>query len=50
LGNLYWIQTHVEDVTAQEMERRLGDAEFTKAMEYVQGADFFPGASGSGPQ
>ncbi|GAA2657426.1 VOC family protein [Streptomyces vastus] len=43
LGNLWWIQTRVEDVSPQEMERRLGDSEFTKAMEYVQDADFFPG-------
>ncbi|MER6353795.1 hypothetical protein ABT186_18675 [Streptomyces sp. NPDC001634] len=41
LGNLYWIQTRVEDVSPQEMERRLGEPEFTKAMEYVQSADFF---------
>jgi PhnB protein len=25
------------------MERRLSDPAFTKAMEYVQSADFFPG-------
>ncbi|MEU3062953.1 VOC family protein [Streptomyces subrutilus] len=43
LGNLYWIQTRVEDVDAQELERRFGDPGFTAAMEYVQGADFFPG-------
>ncbi|MFJ2937234.1 VOC family protein [Streptomyces sp. NPDC087219] len=43
LGNLYWIQTRVEDVSPEEMERRLGDPEFTEAMEYVQSADFFPG-------
>jgi PhnB protein len=44
LGNLYWIQTHVADVSPQELERRLADPEFTAAMEYVQSADFFPGA------
>lgn len=43
LGNLYWIQTRVEDVSPEEMERRLGDPEFIRAMEYVQSADFFPG-------
>lgn len=47
-GNLYWIQTRVEDVSEPEIERRLGDPEFTRAMEYVQGADFFPGR-GPGP-
>ncbi|MEU2249821.1 hypothetical protein [Streptomyces sp. NPDC019224] len=47
LGSLYWIQTRVEDVSPQEMELRLGDREFTAAMEYVQGAQFFPaGESG----
>ncbi|MFB7835816.1 MULTISPECIES: VOC family protein [unclassified Streptomyces] len=43
LGNLYWIHTRVEEVSPEEMERRLGDPEFVKAMEYVQSADFFPG-------
>ena len=50
LGNLWWIQTHIEDLTPQEMERRLSDPAFTKAMEYVQSADFFPDrASELGP-
>ncbi|MFC4122147.1 VOC family protein [Nonomuraea zeae] len=40
-GNLWWIQTRVEDLTPEEMERRLGDPEFVKAMEYVQSARFF---------
>ncbi|WP_329284019.1 VOC family protein [Streptomyces sp. NBC_00691] len=43
LGNLYWIHTRVEEVSPEEMERRLGEPEFVKAMEYVQSADFFPG-------
>ncbi|MEJ8636365.1 MULTISPECIES: VOC family protein [Streptomyces] len=42
-GNLYWIQTHIEDVSEEEMERRLGDPVFTEAMDYVTSADFFPG-------
>ncbi|MFI7421758.1 VOC family protein [Nonomuraea sp. NPDC049684] len=42
-GNLWWFQTRVEDVSAEEAERRLTDPGFVKAMEYVQGADFFPG-------
>ena len=45
LGNLWWIQTRVEDVSPAEMERRLGDPVFIKAMEYVQSADFFPGGA-----
>ncbi|MEV5376013.1 hypothetical protein AB0L26_08550 [Streptomyces nondiastaticus] len=43
LGNLYWIQTRVEDQGPQEKECRLTDREFTTAMEYVQSAEFFPG-------
>lgn len=42
-GNLWWIQTRIEDVTTEEMARRATDPVFTKAMEYVQGANFFPG-------
>ncbi|GCE01049.1 VOC family protein [Embleya hyalina] len=37
-GNLWWIQTHIEDVTEDEVARRLADPRFTAAMEYVQGA------------
>jgi uncharacterized glyoxalase superfamily protein PhnB len=43
LGNLWWIHTRIEDVSPDEMARRLGDPTFIKAMEYVQSADFFPG-------
>ncbi|MFF9032671.1 VOC family protein [Streptomyces iakyrus] len=43
LGNLWWLQTRVEDVSPEEMERRLRDPKWTEAMAYVQGADFFPG-------
>jgi PhnB protein len=42
LGNLWWIQTRIEDVTPEEMERRLTDPAFVAAMDYVSGADFFP--------
>ena len=42
LGNLWWIHTRIEDVSAEELERRLTDPVFTKAMEYVQSAEFFP--------
>ncbi len=41
LGNVWWIQAHIEDVSPQEMEERRTDPAFTKAMEYVQSADFF---------
>jgi PhnB protein len=43
LGNLWWIQTRVEEVSEEELERRHGDPAFTAAMEYVTGAEFFPG-------
>lgn len=37
-GNLYWIQTHVEDVSEDEMNRRLTDPEWAKRMAYVTGS------------
>lgn len=43
-GNLYWIMTRIENVTEDELAERYADPEFTKAMEYVQSADFFPGS------
>jgi PhnB protein len=43
-GNIWWIQTHVEDVDPDEMQRRWSDPEWTAAMAYVQGAQFFPDA------
>ncbi len=43
-GNLYWIQTHIEDVSEEERAARLGDPVFTEAMDYVTSAEFFPGA------
>ncbi|MFG2562606.1 VOC family protein [Streptomyces sp. NPDC048496] len=41
-GNLWWIQTHIEDVDEEEMGRRLTDPVFTRAMEYVSGALYEP--------
>jgi len=40
-GNLWWIQQRIEEVTPEEMERRLGDKTFVDAMLYVQSAEFF---------
>ncbi|MFE4620277.1 VOC family protein [Streptomyces sp. NPDC056747] len=48
-GNLWWIQTHIEDVDEAEAARRLADPTFTKAMEYVQGALESPGLGSGGP-
>lgn len=45
-GNLYWIQTHVEDLTEAELMERMTDPEFVRRMEYVQGAEFFPASRG----
>ena len=45
-GNLWWIQTRVENVSLEEMERRATEKEWIDAMEYVQGANFFPSATG----
>lgn len=42
LGNLWWIQTRVEDLGLEEMGRRAQQPEFIEAMEYVQSAQFFP--------
>jgi PhnB protein len=43
-GNVWWIQTHIEDVSPEELERRFTDPEFTAAMEYMQRpeTEFFP--------
>jgi hypothetical protein len=41
LGNVWWIQARVEEVSAEEMQRRLADPVFTAAMRYLQGADLF---------
>jgi PhnB protein len=43
-GNLYWLQTRIEEVDPAEMERRMTDPEFTAALEYVQSALFMPEA------
>jgi PhnB protein len=42
LGNLWWIHTRIEDVSPEEMGKRWGQKEYIDAMEYVQGAQFFP--------
>jgi PhnB protein len=42
LGNLWWIHTRIEDLSLKEIEKRWGQKEYIDAMEYVQGAQFFP--------
>lgn len=41
-GHLWWLHQRVAEPTEEELTRRLTDPEFGKAMEYVQGAEFFP--------
>jgi uncharacterized glyoxalase superfamily protein PhnB len=41
-GNLWWIQSRVEEVDPDELERRASDPDFIAAMEYVQASEFFP--------
>jgi uncharacterized glyoxalase superfamily protein PhnB len=41
-GHLWWIHQRVAEPTEDELDQRLHDPEFVKAMEYVQGAEFFP--------
>jgi PhnB protein len=36
LGNIWWLQTHVEDVDPGELGRRWTDPEWVEAMTYVQ--------------
>lgn len=35
-GNVWWVQTRIEDVSPEEMERRFADPRFTAAMENMQ--------------
>jgi PhnB protein len=44
LGNLWWIQTRLETLSMEEMERRMAFPEYVAAMEYVTSAQFFPTA------
>ncbi len=51
-GNIWWINSHVEDVSVEEMEKRAKQSEFTEAMDYAQKsftpflpADFLPADS-----
>lgn len=37
-GNLWWVQTRMEDLTPMEMEQRAQDPEYIQAMTYVAGA------------
>ena len=43
-GNLWWIQTRLENLSMEEMERRMTQPEYVAGMEYVTSAQFFPPA------
>lgn len=36
LGNIWWLQAHVEEVSPTEMQRRMSDKNHADAMAYVQ--------------
>src|SRR5688500_6019219 len=36
LGNIWWIQTHIEDIDFKDMEKRAKDPSMMQAMKYVQ--------------
>jgi PhnB protein len=42
-GNLWWIQTRLEDLGEEEMNRRAALPEYVEAMRYVATAEFFAG-------
>ncbi len=41
-GNLWWVHQRVAEPTPDELVARMADPAFTRAMEYVQGADSSP--------
>lgn len=41
LGNIWWIQTHIEVVDPEEMQKRAQEKKYIDAMRYVQNAQFF---------
>lgn len=43
-GNLYWLQTRIEQVDDAEMARRMGDEKYVAAMSYVTSSIFHPHA------
>jgi hypothetical protein len=36
LGNVWWIQTHLEDLDPEEMGKRAAEKKYLDAMQYVQ--------------
>jgi PhnB protein len=42
LGNLWWIQSRIEDLDPEEMGRRASEPKYVDAMNYVMSAELFP--------
>ncbi|MEU7479149.1 VOC family protein [Lentzea sp. NPDC042327] len=42
-GNLWWVHQRVAEPAPDELDARMRDPEFSRAMEYVQSLDFTPG-------
>jgi PhnB protein len=42
LGNVWWIQSRIEDLDPEEMGRRASEPEYVDAMNYVMSAELFP--------
>jgi PhnB protein len=42
LGNLWWLMSRVEDLTEEEVGRRMSDPEYLEALKNAESADFFP--------
>jgi PhnB protein len=42
LGNLWWIQSRIEDLDPEEMGRRATEPKYVDAMNYVMSAELFP--------
>jgi PhnB protein len=42
LGNLWWIQSRIEDLDPEEMARRASQPQYVDAMNYVMSAELFP--------
>jgi uncharacterized glyoxalase superfamily protein PhnB len=40
LGNLWWVQQRVAELTPEEIGQRMTEPRFVEAMRYVQSADF----------
>lgn len=40
-GNIWWLMSHVEDVSSAELSKRYGEEKYITAIDYMQSADFF---------